>query len=107
MMSDLGDFIKAIDTKNDYEEFIEENGDEIDEVVNDVYSCFKDSFYKGWKKGRENGIKDGGLKIRLEVVINIVKYTDLEDRTILKILDKENEKHWIDFLKETRGKLNK
>lgn len=106
-MADLGDFIKAIDTKNDYEKFIEENGDEIDDVVNDVYGCFKDSFYKGWKKGRENGIEDGRLKIRLEVSINIVKYTDLDDGTILKILDKENEKHWIDFLKETRGKLNK
>lgn len=32
---------------------------------------------------------------------------DLDDVTILKILDRENEKNWNDFLKRTRDKLNK
>lgn len=106
-MGDLDDFIKTIDVKNDYEEFVEENEDEIDGVVNSVYSRFKDFFYAGWKRGRENGVEDGRIKLRLEMAISMIKYTDLDDVTILKILDRENEKSWDDFLKRTRDKLNK
>jgi hypothetical protein len=108
LMGDLSDFIKAIDIKNSYEEFIEDSGDEIDDVVNDLYSCFKDSFYEGWRKGRENGEQNGMLKLRLEIAINMIKYSNLDDDTILEILGKKyNEKHWIDFLKKTREEMGK
>lgn len=73
----------------------------------DIFLYFKDFFYAGWKKGRENGIEDGRIKLRLEMAISMIKYTDLDDMTILKILDRENEKSWADFLKRTRDKLNK
>jgi hypothetical protein len=107
LMDNLSDFIKAIDAKNSYDEFIEEDGKEINAIVNNLHNCFRDSFYEGWKKGKENGKRNARVNLHLEIAINLIKHSELDDDTILKILGKENERHWIGFLKETREELKK
>lgn len=42
----------------------------------------------------------------MKLVINLIKFTDLDDDTICRIIEKEvTNKNWVGFIRETRENL--
>lgn len=100
------DFIDAVEIKKAYKTFIDGNGRDIENIFDNLNNFIKDAFHNGFRAGKESGAFEGQLKAKMNIVINLIKLTNLNENEICKFIeiDEANE-NWIRFIKDTRGKL--
>ncbi len=102
----LEELINSVETNRTYKVFIKENGNSIENILNDFHNSIKNAFNSGFKAGNESGEFNGELKAKMKLVISLIKFTDLDDDVICKIVEKEvTNAKWTEFIKETREKL--
>lgn len=100
------ELINSVEKNRTYKAFIKENRKSIESISNDFHNLIKNAFNNGFVAGKESGIFNGELKAKMKLVINLIKFTDLDDNTICKIIEKRvDNENWTRFIKETREKL--
>lgn len=100
------DFINAVELRKAYKDFIKDNGSDIENIFNNLHNFIKDSFYNGFQAGKESGIFEGELKSKMNIIINLIKFTNLNENEICKVMEiKDANENWVRFIKETRGQL--
>jgi len=96
------EFIDAVGMKKAYKGFINEKGSDMESIFNNLHNYIKDTFHAR----KESGVSDGELKGKMNIIINLIKFTDLKEDVICKVIgiDDSNE-NWVRFVKETGEKL--
>jgi hypothetical protein len=76
------------------------------EHINDIYETiqhqFKNVFFTGYAQGHENGYDSGIMDVKMKLMVKLAVHTDLDDNTILKVLEKEQDEGYIKALNEIR-----
>jgi hypothetical protein len=87
-----------------YSKFCEGNNNSIEGLYNSFYSQLKENFFSGYSAGHEDGYHAGMTNEKLKMMVKLAVHTNLDDNQILKILERENEDHFILSLREIREK---
>ena len=105
-IENFNEFMDAVDVKNAYRNFIDKNSDHMEAIFTNLHNYINNTFHHGFAAGKEKGILDGELKAKMKVIINLIKFTEMDDRIIFKIAEiKEDDDRWIRVVKETRQKM--
>jgi hypothetical protein len=94
------------DRRRAYKDFINKNSMEIEITFNNLNKCVKDAFDFGFAEGKESNRINEKVKLRISVIENLIKYTQLDDLMISKIVE-VTEERWIKLIKEKREKIVK
>lgn len=73
-------------------------------VIDKFHHYLRESYDVGYDDGYRNGQNDENQELLVKIMIRMLLYSDLDDVTILKIIDKENDSRYQELLKEVRAK---
>lgn len=65
-----------------------------------MHNYIKNTFHHGFTAGKEKGILDGELKVKIKVIIDLIKITEVDNYTIWKIEEIKEDENWIKLLRE-------
>lgn len=74
------------------------------QLLENMQNQLQESFVFGYNEGIRNGVADGVMEAKLKKLVKLVVQINLEDQIILKVLEKEEDKNFIDALKQVRKK---
>ncbi|HWJ80286.1 MAG TPA: hypothetical protein VNR61_19665 [Niallia sp.] len=100
----MDDLLDSFSLKKSYDNYIDEFGESNQRLLESMKNQLKESFHYGYKIGRQNGFDDGLVEVKLKTMVKLAVHTDLDDQTILKVLEREDDNNFIDSLKQIRRK---
>ncbi|MDQ0215549.1 hypothetical protein J2S13_001967 [Oikeobacillus pervagus] len=103
-MDRMDELLNSWQLNRAYNKFWEDKGDSIQSIYETIENQFKDIFFTGYETGHEDGYFSGKTDAKVKLMVKLAVHTNLDDNTILKVLEKENEAHFINGLKEIREK---
>lgn len=100
----MDELINSWQLSRAFNEFWENKSDSINGIYDNIQNQIKDTFFTGYYAGYENGHFDGITDAKLKMMVKLAVHTNLNDDTILIVLEKENEEHFLKALSEIREK---
>lgn len=106
-MSKMDELIYSWEVNKAFGKFWGENGDSINDLYNDFHNKLNYTFFTAYEKGHEDGYDSGISEAKIKMMVKLKVHTNLTDETILKVLEKGNDEHFIKALSEIRKKTKK
>ncbi|WP_161878720.1 hypothetical protein [Alkalibacterium sp. MB6] len=103
-MSKMDELIYSWEINRAFDKFWEENGNSINDLYNNFHNQLKDTFFTAYAQGHGNGYDSGIIDEKMKLMVKLAVHTNLNDDMILKVLEKENEEHFVKALSVIRVK---
>lgn len=103
-MDRMDELINSWQLNRAFNEFWEDKNDSINRIYENIQNQLRDTFFTGYQVGYENGHFDGITDAKLKMMVKLAVHKNFDDNTILKVLEKENEKDYVKALNEIRQK---
>ncbi len=103
-MDRMDELINSWELNRAYSKFWEEKNESINGIYETIQNQLKDTFFTAYAQGHEYGYGSGISETKIKMMVKLAVHTNLNDDSILKVLEKENEEHFIKALSEIREK---
>lgn len=98
--------LKAVDAKNAYNDFISNNIKKLENIFDVQYDFLMDAFLSGFKEGKAKGRLDEKINVRMKVISNLIKFTELDNDTICNVVGiSDEEQEMRNFIIDLKRKL--
>lgn len=100
----IDDIINSWELNRAFNKFLEAKSEHINDIYETIQNQFKDTFFTAYVQGHKNGYDSGIMDAKMKMMVKLAIHTDLDNNTILKVLEKEQDDGYVKALNEIREK---